>query len=231
MKRERPEWFLRQAVLLLVIGAAEFLAVAMALEGLRIDSVVKPIAPWDESGWILLATRVIPAAEFEAMVGATPQQVVDRFGPPLHVNRSSSLPHGCAQTYLYAEDLDGDRVGCGVCFGQSGRVTAFVGGYDPPMQFDLRWVEDDGLSPDTLFLVVPAAILAVPIAVVMRIRRTPASASDAPAGVTGRPSNKGMKLTKLSAAWLPAWTCRLMPAPARMDAGTASQLIPGVRQT
>jgi hypothetical protein len=40
-----------------------------------------------------------------------------------------------------------------------------------------------------------------------------------------------MKLTKLSAAWLPAWTCRLMPAPSRLDAGTASQLIPGVRQT
>jgi hypothetical protein len=45
-------------------------------------------------------------------------------------------------------------------------------------------------------------------------------------------SNKGMKLTKLSAAWLPAWTCRRMPAPANsMDAGTASQLIPGVRRT
>ena len=40
-----------------------------------------------------------------------------------------------------------------------------------------------------------------------------------------------MKQTKLSAAWLPGWTCRLMPAPSRMDAGTASQLIPGVRQT
>ena len=40
-----------------------------------------------------------------------------------------------------------------------------------------------------------------------------------------------MKLTKLSAAWLQEWTCRLMPAPARMDAGTASQLIPGVRRT
>jgi len=46
-----------------------------------------------------------------------------------------------------------------------------------------------------------------------------------------------MKLTKLSAApehgrpaWLPL-RCRLMPAPARMDAGTASQLIPGVRPT
>jgi hypothetical protein len=48
--------------------------------------------------------------------------------------------------------------------------------------------------------------------------------------MSGRP-NKGMKLTKLSAAWLPEWTCRLMPAPARSDAGTASQLIPGVRQT
>jgi hypothetical protein len=45
------------------------------------------------------------------------------------------------------------------------------------------------------------------------------------------PSNKGMKLTKLSAAWLPEWTCRLMPAPSRLDAGTASQLIPGVRRT
>ena len=45
-------------------------------------------------------------------------------------------------------------------------------------------------------------------------------------------ANKGMKLTKLSAAWLPGWTCRLMPAPVNgMDAGTASQLIPGVRQT
>ena len=48
----------------------------------------------------------------------------------------------------------------------------------------------------------------------------------------GTPPNKGMKLTKLSAAWLPAWTCRLMPAPVNgMDAGTASQLIPGVRRT
>jgi hypothetical protein len=43
--------------------------------------------------------------------------------------------------------------------------------------------------------------------------------------------NKGMKLAKLSAAWLPEWTCRLMPAPAGSDAGTASQLIPGVRWT
>ena len=49
--------------------------------------------------------------------------------------------------------------------------------------------------------------------------------------MVGTPSNKGMKLTKLSAAWLPEWTCRLMPAPAGSDAGTASQLIPGVRQT
>jgi hypothetical protein len=40
-----------------------------------------------------------------------------------------------------------------------------------------------------------------------------------------------MKLTKLSAAWLPEWTCRLMPAPSRSDAGTALQLIPGVRPT
>ncbi len=46
-----------------------------------------------------------------------------------------------------------------------------------------------------------------------------------------------MKLTKLSAApehgrlaWL-SLRCRLMPAPAGMDAGTASQLIPGVRRT
>jgi hypothetical protein len=40
-----------------------------------------------------------------------------------------------------------------------------------------------------------------------------------------------MKLTKLSAAWLPGWTCGFMPAPARMDAGTASQHIPGVMRT
>jgi hypothetical protein len=53
----------------------------------------------------------------------------------------------------------------------------------------------------------------------------------------GVPSNKGMKLTKLSAApehGRPAWLslrCRLMPAPPRSHAGTASQLIPGVRPT
>jgi hypothetical protein len=50
-------------------------------------------------------------------------------------------------------------------------------------------------------------------------------------------SNKGMKLTKLSAApehGRPARLvrrCRLMPAPVRSDAGTASQLIPGVGRT
>jgi hypothetical protein len=50
------------------------------------------------------------------------------------------------------------------------------------------------------------------------------------------PSNKGMKLTKLSAAPTLApqaplgRSCRRMPAQANgMDAGTASQLIPGVR--
>ena len=49
------------------------------------------------------------------------------------------------------------------------------------------------------------------------------------------PPNKGMKLTKLSAAATLApqaalsRRCRLMPALARTDAGTASQLIPGVR--
>jgi hypothetical protein len=45
------------------------------------------------------------------------------------------------------------------------------------------------------------------------------------------PQNKGMKLTKLSAAPLLERRCRLMPAPPRLDAGTASQLIPGVLRT
>jgi hypothetical protein len=51
------------------------------------------------------------------------------------------------------------------------------------------------------------------------------------------PPNKGMKLTKLSAAPTLAPQAalgrrrRLMPALAGMDAGTASQLIPGVRPT
>ena len=40
-----------------------------------------------------------------------------------------------------------------------------------------------------------------------------------------RPPNKRMKLTKLSPAPLLVWRCRLMPALARSDAGTASQLI------
>jgi hypothetical protein len=50
-------------------------------------------------------------------------------------------------------------------------------------------------------------------------------------------SNKGMKLTKVSAAPTLApqaalgRRCRRMPAPSRSGAGTASQLIPGVRRT
>jgi hypothetical protein len=50
-------------------------------------------------------------------------------------------------------------------------------------------------------------------------------------GATTRPSNKGMQLTKLSAAPLHESKCRLMPAPSHSYAGTASQLIPGVRPT
>ncbi len=57
-------------------------------------------------------------------------------------------------------------------------------------------------------------------------------------GLIGEPPNKGMKLTKLSAAPTLApqaalgRRCRRMPARANgMDAGTASQLIPGVRWT
>jgi hypothetical protein len=45
------------------------------------------------------------------------------------------------------------------------------------------------------------------------------------------PPNKRMKLTKLSPAPFRGWRCRLMPALAGLDAGTASQLIPGVRRT
>jgi hypothetical protein len=46
----------------------------------------------------------------------------------------------------------------------------------------------------------------------------------------GTRPNKGMKLTKLSAA--PGrMERRLMPAPSHSGAGTASQLIPGVRPT
>ena len=49
--------------------------------------------------------------------------------------------------------------------------------------------------------------------------------------MTGAPPNKRMKLTKLSAAPLLGRRCRLMPALAGMDAGTASQLIRGVLRT
>ncbi len=45
------------------------------------------------------------------------------------------------------------------------------------------------------------------------------------------PQNKEMKLTKLSAAPLLGRRCRLMPALAGLDAGTASQLIRGARRT
>jgi hypothetical protein len=45
------------------------------------------------------------------------------------------------------------------------------------------------------------------------------------------PPNKAMKLTKLSAAPFRGRRRRLMPAPAGTDAGTASQLIAGVRRT
>jgi hypothetical protein len=50
-------------------------------------------------------------------------------------------------------------------------------------------------------------------------------------GATTKPSNKGMQLTKLSAAPLDDSKCRLMPAPSHSYAGTASQLIPGVGLT
>jgi len=50
-------------------------------------------------------------------------------------------------------------------------------------------------------------------------------------GERGAPPNKRMQLTKLSAAPLLGRRCRLMPAPARSDAGTASQLIRGVGPT
>jgi hypothetical protein len=55
--------------------------------------------------------------------------------------------------------------------------------------------------------------------------------------MSGRRSNKGMKLTKLSAApdLAPQAALRTEAPPnaraARMDAGTASQLIPGVGRT
>jgi hypothetical protein len=65
--------------------------------------------------------------------------------------------------------------------------------------------------------------------VLLRVVQTRLRSDDGRATETAS-SNKGMKLTKLSAAWLRGRTCRLMPAQAKLDAGTASQLIPGVGQ-
>ena len=50
-------------------------------------------------------------------------------------------------------------------------------------------------------------------------------------GMTEEPPNKRMKLTKLSPAPFRGWRCRLMPAMAGLDAGTASQLIRRVLRT
>ncbi len=47
----------------------------------------------------------------------------------------------------------------------------------------------------------------------------------------GVPQNKGMKLTKLRAAPERAYKVPPCARAARMGAGTASQLIPGVRRT
>ena len=158
-----PAWFVRQAALLLVFGAIDFLVVAMILQGLVFDSFAPQVPPWDESKWVPLATHVIPSAEFETLTGATPEEVVGRLGPPVHVNRGWRLPDDCAQSYLYVQLFDGRPSGTGVCFSHSGRVVSFVGGYDSPIQFDYRGAED-GLSADTLLLVIPAGVLAIPFA-------------------------------------------------------------------
>jgi len=50
-------------------------------------------------------------------------------------------------------------------------------------------------------------------------------------GSTAKPQNKGMKLTKLSAAPLRGRSAASCPRRPTSDAGTASQLIPGVRPT
>ena len=66
------------------------------------------------------------------------------------------------------------------------------------------------------------ASVAAPIAACRRgdDRRGRAVYRHEPVGLEQRrPPNKGMKLTKLSAAWLPGWTCRLMPAPATIGRG------------
>ena len=47
----------------------------------------------------------------------------------------------------------------------------------------------------------------------------------------GEPSEKGMKLTKLSAAPLRGRSVASCPRRSTSDGGTASQLIPGVRRT
>jgi hypothetical protein len=169
--RFSPVALMRLAVVVWLVGAAELLLVLLALRALEIESVAPPIQPWDESRWVALAPYVTSWADLEAVDGATAESVVAQLGAPAHVNRGWRLSDGCAQTYLYVALLEGQRHGIGLCLNSSGRVEGSVGGYDSPLQFDLRSMTNGGLSAETLLLQAVAAVFAVPLVIALHVVR------------------------------------------------------------
>jgi hypothetical protein len=132
---ERPETFLSLA------GRFILLASGVCLPGLLLANaalrgmVAPPFDPEDDTPWVQLAPSVAAWPMLEAVEGATPEQVVDRLGPPIRVHRGGDACDRCAQTYVYAALLDAERIGVGVCITSEGRAFGSCGS---GMRFDLR---------------------------------------------------------------------------------------------
>ena len=107
MKSVSPELFLGVAGRFLLVACGVCLPALLAVNAAIDDRVAPPIDPTDDEPWLEFAPSIAAWPTFEAVQGATPEQVVERLGPPLRVHRGSDLCDRCAQTFVYAALLDG----------------------------------------------------------------------------------------------------------------------------
>jgi hypothetical protein len=126
------------------------------------------IDPNDDWAWLPLTRTVLNGSQLEGLDGATREQVVARLGQPLRVHRDNRGCDGCSDRYVYALQLEDERVPVAVCFTPAG-LAAGTCGCESGMQFDLRSLSRDGVE-DMVFGWPRVVLLALPFAILRRVR-------------------------------------------------------------
>ena len=165
MRNHGPLAFMRLAGTFVLVASGLLAVVYLGAQAAVVGAVAAPVDPDDDSPWVQLAPLVAEWDSLDHLDGLSREQVVARLGVPLRVHRDQRTCDSCFERYVYAFQLDSERVPIAVCFTGQGVASGTCGGSTGGMQFDLRSMTEDGVGglvfswPLMVLLSVPFAVL------------------------------------------------------------------------